>query len=413
MSSNIQYYVHPMDFDSPSVLLYIINRHRDDFASHPLILYVYSSRTNTWRSVIQRTGVYYEHDISVPQLSHDRKHIGYIRSLWRVDDVDRKIVDMSISTLQWPQHEDFWTRYTLLQELGRGATGIVFKIQDIQTHDFYALKLLRTVSEREISLLDSVSKQCPRIVGEFRICIVPNHNSLIMESLRFKWNSWIPAIQMEFIPGNDLFEFISLSDSGPDNDYTVPNPSMVYTFLNDLVLQLECVHQHGIVHRDIKPENIMIHENHARLIDFGAACIINESRAKVRCDGSPKGTFIYMAPELLLSYHFAKVPLPYDANMKPLFKSDIFGLGATFYTFVTGENIYPNLDDLPTFGQTMKVLVKNYTTAFYQDDSRLESLIRSMLDVDSERRPSIHHIKLILESMTGAPTVAFDTSIPS
>ena len=100
----------------------------------------------------------------------------------------------------------------------------------------------------------------------------------------------ITYIVMEYIPGDDLFEFLvkNFADEGLGENYG-------RFMMSQLLDALEHIHQKGIAHRDIKPENILIDdEMNLKLIDFGYAADKNINELNYSC-----GTQSYMAPEIL------------------------------------------------------------------------------------------------------------------
>ena len=421
--SDVQHYIHPLDFWSRSKFLIAINNNPDDFDTLPKTIFVFSLVKNMWYSVRLQNGKYMEHALPVHQLSPYCQQVEYKGSKWGstvgtttdpIDDgKDNNVAPMLEDSnvqfdddfwtrlqsdndvwTQLPLDKTFWTRYAMLDILGSGSSGIVIKIQNKQNQHIYALKLLQYVSAREIFILLYLShRRCPN--SDIKIFKVPNHSKI--QRLGAFAGQWIPAIRMEFVPGDDMHTMMSTFHPHPSLQYQPPPAAFVHSLLFAVAVQLQHLHMHhGIVHRDIKPDNIMVHGKEVRIIDFGLSCIAREDSHRLGvCDGylPSGGTSKYMSPELLLSYRCAHVPLPntHGRVTARAFKSDVFSLGATFYTFVTGNDVYAltQYPSLLTFGQYMTQLANKSAEEFYPVNMELQELIRTMIHPDVDRRPSV------------------------
>lgn len=198
-------------------------------------------------------------------------------------------------------------RYRILEELGRGAMGIVYRAEDesLQRHVAVKAMLLPNDSAERIEH-EGRFRQEAKAAGGL------NHPNIITIHDLGREGDWL-YIAMELLRGTELRSMMAL---GP----------MALPVALDLAAQvaegLAAAHAHGVVHRDIKPSNIMVMDGrHAKIMDFGVARM-QASELRTRSGvllGSPK----YMSPEQVGGH-------PVDA------RSDIFSLGSLLYEMVAG-----------------------------------------------------------------------------
>jgi serine/threonine-protein kinase len=155
-------------------------------------------------------------------------------------------------------------RYRLLEQLGRGGAGVIFKAEDEQLNRTVALKLLHADGGMAGDKLE-------RFRSEARSVARLNHPNIItLYDYAEQGNQ--PYLVMEYIPGQDLWAL--------DNSYA-PNlmPLTVSLPIIDSILAaLEYSHAQQVIHRDLKPENVMITpDGQVKVMDFGLARIQGQS----------------------------------------------------------------------------------------------------------------------------------------
>jgi tetratricopeptide (TPR) repeat protein len=201
-----------------------------------------------------------------------------------------------------------WGPFDLLQKIGDGAFGDVFRARDALHRDV-ALKLLRA------SQGTSTSQLSARILHEGRVLARVRHPSVVTVYGAEEHDGRV-GLWMEFIEGRTLEAL--LQAQGP---FGAREAALVG---RELCRAVAAVHGAGLVHRDIKAQNVM-REAGGRLVlmDFGAGQMI---QSEVRSGGKVTGTPLYLAPELL---HGGAATV----------QSDIYGLGVLLFHLVT--NAYP------------------------------------------------------------------------
>jgi len=209
--------------------------------------------------------------------------------------------------------ESFAGRYEILDELGRGGMGIVYKASDAKLKRTVALKFLPP----ELAV-DSEIKG--RFVREAQAAASLDHPSICTIHEIDEADGKL-FISMAYIEGQTLRERIQLGPLAEDETL-------------DVAIQvaegLEEAHKKGIIHRDIKPANIMITpKGLVKIMDFGLAKV---SGARATREGLIMGTLAYMSPE--------------QARGEAAdHRSDIWSLGAVIYEMVTGSPPFPGEKD--------------------------------------------------------------------
>jgi tRNA A-37 threonylcarbamoyl transferase component Bud32 len=218
-------------------------------------------------------------------------------------------------------------RYEILEELGRGAMGIVYKGRDPKLNRVTAIKTIRFTDDFDEEQADKIREQFYR---EAEVVAKLSHPNIVTifdvgEDLDLSY------LAMEYLEGESLEAF-----ARKDNLMPIRKGIDVTAQVCDA---LAYAHNHGIVHRDIKPANIMILENGlVKVTDFGIARATASSKTRT---GVIKGTPYYMSPEQI-------------SGMKVDGRSDIFSLGIVFYQLLTGE--------LPFGGENLAAIMYQITT---------------------------------------------------
>jgi len=198
-------------------------------------------------------------------------------------------------------------RYEVIEELGQGGMGKVYKVFDRKINDVVALKLIRP----EISLSE---KAVERFKNELRIARKIGHRH-VCRMYDVGEEGFSHFITMEYVPGEDLKAFIRRSGQ--------ITPSKAVSLAQQVAEGLAEAHRLGVVHRDLKPQNIMIDkQGNARIMDFGIARIQEEEG--LTGTGAIIGTPEYMSPE--------------QAELKEVDpRTDIYALGVVLFEMVTGR----------------------------------------------------------------------------
>ena len=211
--------------------------------------------------------------------------------------------------------------------IGVGGFSDVWKVQDTQNNNIFALKHIRLKHKDPGEVARTVSK----ITEEAKINLPSSYivkafglSVLDEKGLHF-------AILFEYVDGVELNEWIQ------KNKYV--NWKTKLNIYLKILEGIAVAHQHGIYHKDLKPENIIITKNNCpKILDFGLASTKDKNVTRSR---GLAGTLSYLAPESLL-------------NIKTYERFDIYSLGCILYDLYRGDN-YLNICgfDLPQVGRMM------------------------------------------------------------
>jgi non-specific serine/threonine protein kinase len=279
------------------------------------------------------------------------------------------------------------SHYRILERLGAGGMGEVYKAEDTRLHRHVALKLLMAPSGKDSYDSEQGQQLRARFLREAQAASALNHpniatiyeiDEVVRNGERYNF------IVMEYVPGHTLKQMAQ--------SFTLAETLEIITQIADGLAE---AHARGIVHRDIKPSNVILSEHHrVKLLDFGIAKITplpgrpsfgedditaslyqTELLAEVMktLPGTVLGTFAYMSPEQALGN---------DVDGR----SDIFSLGVMFYELLAGR--------LPFAGNSMPATidailradplpVSNFNPNLTAD---MERIVHRMLEKEPARR---------------------------
>ncbi|MCK4931729.1 MAG: protein kinase [Candidatus Aminicenantes bacterium] len=264
-------------------------------------------------------------------------------------------------TLETPKEElttgfTFADRYQIIEELGQGGMGRVYKALDKEVNERIAIKLLRP----EIA---ADSKTIERFRNELKFSRKIGHKNVCrMYDLNKEENTYY--ITMEYVPGEDLKSFIKRSKQ--------LTPSTIISIGKQVCEGLSEAHRLGVVHRDLKPQNIMIDkEGNARIMDFGIA---RSLRGKgVTAEGVIIGTPEYMSPEQVEAKDIDE-------------RSDIYSLGVVLYEMAAGHVPFEGETALSVAMKHKGELPKNPREFNPQIPGDLCLIVLKCLEKDKDRR---------------------------
>jgi eukaryotic-like serine/threonine-protein kinase len=204
-------------------------------------------------------------------------------------------------------------RYELLEELGRGSMGIVYKARDPQIDRLVAIKTISLFGQAP----EDEGEYLTRFFVEARAAGRLTHPGIVtIYDVGETPETHAPYIVMEYVCGQSLSDLLTTSSGGK------LSIEQALQITQELAEALDYAHSHGVVHRDIKPSNVLLTEDRkVKVADFGIAKMNLE---QVTLPGHAIGTPAFMSPEQLEGGTV-------DG------RSDLFSLGVILYTILTGH----------------------------------------------------------------------------
>jgi eukaryotic-like serine/threonine-protein kinase len=254
--------------------------------------------------------------------------------------------------------------YTVIEELGRGGMGVVWKARDHHLDRFVAIKVLSS----EVVEFENV----PRLVHEAKAASALNHPNIV-HIYDVGDSNGLPYIAMEYVPGKTLAERINRRGL---------RLSEALKYGAQIADAMATAHHAGILHRDLKPGNIIIGDTgNAKILDFGLAKVVGSGTNSY----ASTQTFI---PEV--SRRFAgTVPYlsPEQAEGLPLnLQSDIFSFGIILYEMISGINPFLRASQLATIAAILNEEPKPLHELVPSVPAEVERLITRCLRKSPEQR---------------------------
>lgn len=257
-------------------------------------------------------------------------------------------------------------RYRLIEPIGEGGMGVVWRCHDESLGRQVALKRVRLAPE---IAPEERAELRERALAEARAAAMLRHPSIVAVHDVVVEDGGDPSIVMELVPGHSLDRIIR--ENGP-----LP-PDRAARIGLAVLSALEAAHAAGVLHRDVKPANVLITgDGRVVLSDFGIALLAGAQ------PGAPVGTPGYTAPECLLG-------TPGQAAGPA---SDLWALAATIYTAVEGRGPFERETALATLGAVL-------TEPPAPSSSPLWPVLAAALEREPERRPSPAEFRARLEAV--------------
>lgn len=276
-------------------------------------------------------------------------------------------------------------RYEILEPIGKGGFGSVYKAKDRRVKNMVAVKVLRPECVEDDRIAARFQNEAI-IAGR-----IPNRHITAAFDHGLCVETKVLFIAMEYVPGPSLKELIK-QKNGIDIETSL-------RILIQLCDGIAAAHDKNILHRDIKPSNIILtgydsDPNFVKITDFGISTVLLESEELKRLTNTetanPKGTCLYMAPE------------QFTTGYKPDFPLDIYSIGCVLFELLTGKPPFNGGSDAITahLHATAEIPVLKLDSTEPVIRSRLTDIVNKALAKDpSMRYQSAKDLQLDLEKL--------------
>ncbi len=263
----------------------------------------------------------------------------------------------------------FFPALEILELIGFGGMGAVYKARQIKLDRLVALKIIRPEAQADPAFAERFNREARTLARLSHPGIVAIHDFGEVSG-EITGAAPLYYFVMEYVDGTNLRQLLR----------TPMEPAQALTVIPQVCDALQYAHQEGVVHRDIKPENILIDaRGRVKIADFGLARVVVGSAEEWTLTGTHQvmGTPRYMAPEQMEGSHSVD------------HRADIYSLGVVFYEMLTGQipaghfeppsrkaNVHPGLDSI---------------------------VLRAMAREPERRFQSISELRVQVEKLAGSP----------
>ena len=275
-------------------------------------------------------------------------------------------------------------RYEIIDILGSGGMGQVYRARRLKLGDEVAIKVMQTAQT-------APPEACERFLRESRACAQLRHPNIV-GILDFDVDAANqPFMVMELLSGPSLREEIELESPMP--------PARVAAILGPVAAALQLAHDHGITHRDLKPANIVVHryesgERVYKVIDFGLAAMKAASdETRLTDPAFFIGTLAYAAPEQMRGEDVTAA-------------TDVYALGMIAYEMLTGTRPFDAGNRVTLINQMLTVRPANPATKRAGLSETIDRAVMRAIDKNpADRWPSVTDFVAALGEATGDAAV--------
>jgi predicted Ser/Thr protein kinase len=246
-------------------------------------------------------------------------------------------------------------RYEILDTLGEGGMGMVYRVRDRETNEMLALKLLRPEIARDPAMLE-------RFKNEIRLAHRITHKN-VCRIYDFNRVDDLAYFTMEYVDGESLRAYLKRAGK-LTSERTIDLARQITAGLGE-------AHARGVIHRDLKPENVMLgRDGLAKLLDFGIARALDSDTATARII---MGTPEYMAPE--------------QSQGKAVDQRvDLYALGLILYECLTGRRAFSGATPMEVALKQLKERPVPLRKFLPTTPPHLEAVVLRCLEKDPARR---------------------------
>jgi serine/threonine-protein kinase len=282
-------------------------------------------------------------------------------------------------------------RYEIIDALGEGGMGAVYRARRIRLGDEVAIKVMQATKNAPPEIRD-------RFLRESRACAQLRHPNIV-GLLDFGFDAGNqPYMVMELLSGPSLREEIDLD--------APMAPERVAGILDNVASALQLAHDRGITHRDLKPANIVAHKYESgervyKVIDFGLAAIKSKDETRLTDPAFFLGTFAYAAPEQFRGEEVTAA-------------TDVYALGVIAYEMLTGGRPYDGDNQATLITQLLTIDPARASTRRHSLSPAIDDAVMKALSKQpGDRWPSANAFADALQAAAGQTAATVSAPIES
>jgi len=264
--------------------------------------------------------------------------------------------------------------YELLQQIGRGGMGVVYKARQVRLNRLVAIKMIRAGEFASPTLIQRFHREAEATANLQHPNIVSIYETGEIQGQHY--------LSMALIEGDSLDDHILRSGTGgPSVEKDVRSSVRarmmeIARIMAKVARAVDHAHQHGVLHRDLKPSNILVdRRGEPHLTDFGLAKVIGRGDSNLTVTGAIMGTPSFMAPEQASGNNKSTSTL-----------ADVYSLGAILYAMLTGQPPFRADTPVETLKQVVEQEPKHPSTLREGIDSDLSTIAMKCLEKEPKRR---------------------------
>lgn len=258
-------------------------------------------------------------------------------------------------------------KFLLLERIGKGGSGVVYRALHTKMKATVAMKFLRVGDEADLE------STLERFRNEAHLLAQLNHPNIV-RILDFEDSPALPYVVMEYMDGFSALDLLRQSERLP--------LSRVLAIVRDVACGLRAAQQVGIIHRDVKPANILVTRDWtAKLADLGLALKMPKGGEEEARPGANRGegTAAYMSPEQIMD-----LGAPIDH------RADIYSLGVSFYHLLTGKLPYTGSTRDDIFAQHLSANPRPPRDHLPKLAPEVSDCVLRMMEMNPDRRPQTY-----------------------
>lgn len=266
-------------------------------------------------------------------------------------------------------------QFEIIEKIGEGAFGEVFKVKRIETGDICAAKVSKNPIEA-----DEPEDSIRNLVREVNILSKLNHPSIV-KFIGYSFTDFEgkpkPVIITDFIKRGSLSALIDSERSGLSDPLWDDTRKLITIY--GIASAMSYLHSHQIIHRDLKPDNILMDDDlYPKLTDFGLSKVIHQNQDSMSLQSNVgfKGTFLYSAPEIMEEKDHS-------------FAADVYSFAYIAYEIISVEKPFGNCTMLGLFKKVSSGIRPEFNSTIPES---YQSLISRCWSQDPSQRPSFDEI---------------------